>query len=423
MMADTEPTQQNKQSQVEPQQVKKPEPAAASPPLVPERPTLASGEDSIERHVQLLGDSRIHAGKRQKLASWINRTRGNQYLQRVIDASAPERGSIQRDGDEEGGEEQSIEDRLNAAMEGWGTDEDAIMDAIRDASDPEKQAILNNPTLMSRLADELSRSDMLQVLEGLNAPIADRLYAAMEGWGTDEDTIMRLTANATDGEKRALLADSTMMARLKDDLTEAELLNVAKNLVNVSGLPAGKIQDAAALLAVSPLEVDRNTALRLVNGDVVARYIDDLSQPPNVDTLVTSYGRDPADWTLYYKYGSTTDLLWVQKNAQGFRVVGEPNIYGFRRLTLDRWQTLLVHETNHARNVDPSTPLENYKSEFRAYWVAEFRGVEDLDERARQIKAHVLNGYPLIKAAYDADETVRNAIDAHTRPDDNITNI
>lgn len=422
-MADTGLTQQNKSSQVESQQAKKPEPVSAESQLGPERPTLASGENSIGQHIQLLGDSRIHIVKRQKLASWIGRTRGNQYLQRVIETNAPARDMIQRDGDEESDQAQTIEERLNAAMEGWGTDEEAIMEAIRNASDTEKQSVLNNPTLLRRLSSELSRADMLQVLEGLNAPIADRLYAAMEGWGTDEETIMRLTANASDGEKRALLADSRMMARLREDLTDDELLSVAKNLVNVSGLPAGKIQDATALLALSTLEVDRNTALRLVNGDVVARYIDDLAQPPNVDTLVTSYGRDPADWTLYYEFGSTTSLLWVQKNAEGFRVIGKPDIYGFKRLSLDRWKILLVHETNHARNVDPTTPLENYKSEFRAYWVAEYRTVEDLDERARQIKAHVLNGYPLIKAAYDADETVRNAIDAHTRPDDNITNI
>lgn len=107
----------------------------------------------------------------------------------------------------------------------------------------------------------------------------------------------------------------------------------------------------------------------------------------------------------------------------GFRISGSNIICGQRSLSLERWQTLLVHETNHARTPDPTTPLESYKSEFRAYWVAEFRTVANLDERARQVKAHVLRDYPPIRAAYDSDAAVRMAIDAYTRPTGNITNI
>ena len=103
-------------------------------------------------------------------------------------------------------------------------------------------------------------------------------------------------------------------------------------------------------------------------------------------------------------------------------MVGFNQIFGWRSTSPDRWKTLLVHETNHARNVDPHTPIENYKSEFRAYWVAEYRTVADLDARARRIKEHVLRDYPAIRAAYDADPAVKTAIDGHTRPDGNVTN-
>ena len=54
--------------------------------------------------------------------------------------------------------------------------------------------------------------------------------------------------------------------------------------------------------------------------------------------------------------------------------------------------------------------------------MAEFRTIADLDARARAIKEHILRDYPLIKAPYDADPAVKTAIDAHTRPDGNITN-
>ena len=73
-------------------------------------------------------------------------------------------------------------------------------------------------------------------------------------------------------------------------------------------------------------------------------------------------------------------------------------------------------------NPVPFTPLEKFKGEFRAYWVTEYRGVEDLDERARQIREHILGGYPVIKAAYDSDPEVRAAIDAYNRPEGDLTN-
>lgn len=445
-MADTGLTQQNKQSQVESQQAKKPDPIAPDTQPVFERPALAAGEDAIERHIQLLGDNRIHAGKRQKLAGWINRTRGNQYLQRVIDST--QKGSlIQRDpngettaagaGEGGGAGTQTLEQQLTAAMEGLGTDEAAILTAIRNASVTDRQRVLGNSTIMGQLRSELGGSDLFNTLEALGAPLVDLLSFPMEGWGTDEATLFRLTANAPADQRRTVIGNGGTMSRLRGELSGNDLLTVARNLANglrseeqvsvanglfnLSSVPAGKIRDATGLLMLSTEAVDRNTAQLLVNGGVTAYYIDDLSQPPNVDQVVTGYGRDPADWTLYYQPNSK-QMVWVQKNAQGFRIHGQSNIFGFKNLTIDRWKTLLVHETNHARNPDPTTPLENYKSEFRAYWVAEYRVVADLDERARQIKTHVLNDYPEIKAAYDADEAVRNAINAHTRPDENITN-
>ncbi len=134
-----------------------------------------------------------------------------------------------------------------------------------------------------------------------------------------------------------------------------------------------------------------------------ARFI----RPDETAHLVFFLASDAAVWTLYYRPDSTTRLVWAQTNFVGFKILGTNSICGLRSLSLERWQTLLVHGTNHARNPDSTTPLESYQSEFRAYWVAEYRTVTDLDERARQVKAHVLASYPPIRAAYDSDETVR----------------
>lgn len=181
------------------------------------------------------------------------------------------------------------------------------------------------------------------------------------------------------------------------------------------------MQDALAALAASDQEIERNTAANIQSGAVRCYFMEDLIQPPDVNNLVTGYGYDPAAFTLFL-HPVTGEQLLVQTNAVGFRVNGTTDIFGKRSLSVDRWKTLLVHETNHAVNPDPTTPLENYKCEFRAYWVAEYAGVEDLADRARQIKEHVLADYPAIAAAYHSDPAVKAAIDAHTTPDGNLTN-
>lgn len=307
----------------------------------------------IDKQIDLLGDNRIPASSRQKLAGLIGSLRGNQYIQRIIEASTQEKGSVQRDD-----QPQTIEDKLKDAVEGWGTDEDAIFD---------------------------------------------------------------LAKNASDDEKRAILANSDLMEQLRDDLDEQDLLKVAKYLVDVAGVPAGIIQDAIAELALSSELVDRNTTLRIVNGDVTAGYIDDLQQPPLVELLVLAYGNDPRDYTLYYLPG-TDKVMMAQKDFTGFQAFDLPYIFGLENQSIDVWKKLLVHETNHARNPASSTPFEYYRSEFAAFWVADYRNIEDLDQRALKIKNHILQYYPHIKAAYDTDIDVKIKIDNYTRPFSNVTN-
>jgi hypothetical protein len=190
---------------------------------------------------------------------------------------------------------------------------------------------------------------------------------------------------------------------------------------DVSAVPEGPMRDAARLLAKSDVEIEKNTARNLASGTIRGFYMEDLAQPANVDTLVTGYGYDPGTYTLY-THPITNTMLLVQKNAEGFRPLGRMEIFGKRSLSVDRWKTLLIHESNHALSPDPTTPIERYKSEFRAYWVAEYAVVEDLDSRASQIKAHILADYPIISAPYNSDAAVKTAIDAHTRPEGNLTN-
>ncbi len=389
------------------EEVTAPVPGAALAP-----PMLAAGGDTADQHARLLRDRRVPAVQRQQVATWLGRTRGNRYLQRIIDpAGQSDRprtrrtAAIQRGGETPAGPAAPGETAAPA------TEAPAAGPAAEGTATAPGNA---PPSLEQRLRDAFASA---------NPP--GGVQSALHNSAVDERRGILGNA-ALMGELRSRLGQygAVIAARLlAEGMTTAERLQVVAALADVSAAPAGKIRDATGLLLLSWEIVDRNTAQRILNRDMAVYYIEDLSQPPNVNNLVTGYGRDPTLWTLYYRPGSTTQTIWVQLNAEGFRIVGSNIICGFRRLSLDRWQTLLVHETNHARNPDPTTPLLNYQGEFRAYWVAEFRSVADLDVRAAQIKAHVLAGYPEISAAYNADATVKAAIDAYTRPTGNITNL
>jgi Annexin len=116
--------------------------------------------------------------------------------------------------------------RLHSAMEGWGTDEEAIYGALSGRTPTDYQAIkeayakvYDHKDLDAELADELNDSEMARVRAGLAATrdtgaltaeeqgaarverarqIAQQLIDAMRGWGTDETQIY----NALEGRSR-----------------------------------------------------------------------------------------------------------------------------------------------------------------------------------------------------------------------------
>ena len=116
--------------------------------------------------------------------------------------------------------------RLDSAMEGWGTDEEAIYGALSGARPPTTRRsrrryakVYDHKDLDAELADELNDSEMARVRAGLAATrdtgeltaeeqgaarverarqIAKQLIDAMRGWGTDETQIY----NALEGRSR-----------------------------------------------------------------------------------------------------------------------------------------------------------------------------------------------------------------------------
>ena len=116
--------------------------------------------------------------------------------------------------------------RLHSAMEGWGTDEEAIYGALSGRTPTDYQAIkeayarvYDHKDLDAELADELNDSEMARVRAGLASTrdtggltadeqgaarverarqIAQQLIDAMRGWGTDETQIY----NALEGRSQ-----------------------------------------------------------------------------------------------------------------------------------------------------------------------------------------------------------------------------
>ncbi len=123
-----------------------------------------------------------------------------------------------------------LTERINAAMEGWGCDAQAIIDLATNATDAERQTAMRDRGLIDRLKSELDRTQMLQVLEALNASLVDRLNVAMDGWGVDAQAIIDMTASATDVQKQQALADSELMGRLRQELDRSQALQVLTNL-------------------------------------------------------------------------------------------------------------------------------------------------------------------------------------------------
>jgi hypothetical protein len=168
-------------------------------------------------------------------------------------------------------------------MNGWGCDAEAIKALTKGASDTDKQAVLKDAALISRLSSELSRADMLAVLGNLNAPLKDKLNAAMNGWGCDAEAIKALTKGASDTDKQAVLADTVLVSRLSSELSPEDYKAVMLNLgVAIIGDEQVKVAS----------ETEAKEAERIIK-TIQAEYGIDVSSKAGVDAIKKQYTRVP----------------------------------------------------------------------------------------------------------------------------------
>ena len=130
--------------------------------------------------------------------------------------------------------------QLRSAMEGWGTDEEAIFAVLTGRSAAERTEIADmyattyRRTLESDLRDEMSGAELTEALRLLTAgelSAADELYQAITGAGTDEGRIMRVLEplRGDDAAVNGLIADyraryGGLLAALNGDLSGEELV-------------------------------------------------------------------------------------------------------------------------------------------------------------------------------------------------------
>jgi hypothetical protein len=116
-----------------------------------------------------------------------------------------------------------LERRLQMAMDGWGTDEDYIRRSLERASAADLQRVAQNRALVARLRDELSGDDIRGVLDRLSLPLAQKLDYAVDGWGTDEGYIWTSVEGAAINEVVAVAQNRALLRRVDGDLSGEDL--------------------------------------------------------------------------------------------------------------------------------------------------------------------------------------------------------
>lgn len=112
---------------------------------------------------------------------------------------------------------------LRKAIEGWGTDEEAIYTRLGTATEPEKEAVRSDPALMEDLRDDLNRHEWVRVLNLLGLGLETQIREAGSGWGTDEEGIYRAVEGATAPALKQMIANGPVLLDMRSELTDGEL--------------------------------------------------------------------------------------------------------------------------------------------------------------------------------------------------------
>lgn len=115
-----------------------------------------------------------------------------------------------------------------------GTDAEAVLPLIRRAPMASRAGILVDPALVEALAGTLGRSEMLEGLEQIGAPLPRTLTVAMDGWACEAGVILRLVHAAGPADRAALAADEGLTTRLQGELSDVDWHGVSRLLFDAA---------------------------------------------------------------------------------------------------------------------------------------------------------------------------------------------
>ena len=159
--------------------------------------------------------------------------------------------------------------QLRDAMDGWGTDEEAVYAALSGRTTAEVERIasayqtLTGRGLQADLQDDLTADELLRVAqfsqfssdspENRATAVAIQLRDAMKGWGTDENAIYVALQSRSEAELNLIrtayntLTSRQLMADLRDELTDEEYTQ------------------ATGTMGISPVQQIQNTELGMLS--------------------------------------------------------------------------------------------------------------------------------------------------------------
>lgn len=244
------------------------------------------------------------------------------------------------------------------------------------------------------------------------------------------------------GEKVRVREPATAAThRLPEDLApgqEPRRSDITQSVVPVTPIApanekhAKRIRKAVADMANGSDVIGRNTAHRVLDGDITVKLIEDLEPHPEQARVLEEGGLSPSDAKRALRDGIVYDVpggnapKYIPKTANNFYAQEISNTVFIRgAAAADKIKTGLVHEASHALNPDWSTPEQRFDTEARAYYVAEARatgGSNEL-ELIKFAKLNVFLHYPDLKRIYDdeGNTSFRAYVDTW-QPEGNLVN-
>jgi hypothetical protein len=128
--------------------------------------------------------------------------------------------------------ELTLRDRIREAVDGWGTDEEGIFNALERASAEEIAALAADTELRQLLREDLNDDDwaLAEAYLSGRGQLAASLRRSVAGWGTDEDAIWRAIEGASPSEREFVLSQPALLGDLRDDLSDADWMRASRML-------------------------------------------------------------------------------------------------------------------------------------------------------------------------------------------------